>query len=354
MAIHREPHEQSGFVRPVPHASLPQHRIVWVVFDELSYDQIVDHRQAGINLPAFDRLRAESLIFSHVQPAGYFTGLVLPSLLTGKTVISERSNLDGDLSVKTESGWAKLNADQSIFADVHAKGWSTGVAGWYNPYCRTYGAELDRCDWIYSAPTPGGFDPRKSVWTNAFAPIRQLFLEAIGRTDPAYSDTAAHTSDYRQLMDWSHQLLADENTRFVFLHLPIPHPPNIYSRQTGTLGATGSYLDNLVLADSALSEVMQWIAATKSAPLTTLVICSDHSWRVPMWSKNGIWTAEDERASQGKFDPRPVLMVHLPEEKAPYTISQPFMAIKEHDLIENLLTTEPTPQSLLAWISTQQ
>ena len=229
-----------------------------------------------------------------------------------------------------------------------------GYAGWYNPYCRTYGAQLDRCYWIYSTPIPGGFDPRKNVLANAFAPIRQMLLGMIGHSDPSSSDTAAHTSDDRQLMDWSHQLLADEDIRFVFLHLPIPHPPNIYNRHTGTLGTTGSYLDNLVLADSALSEIMQWIATTKSAPLTTLVICSDHSWRVPMWSKNRIWTIEDEKASQGKFAPRPVLMVHLPGEKKSYTISQPFWAIKEHDLIENLLTTEPTPQSLKAWIATQR
>jgi hypothetical protein len=350
MAIHPERHEESGFIRPVPKANLPQRRIVWVVFDELSQDQVFDHRQSSIDLPAFDRLRAESLTFTNVQPAGYYTGLVVPSLLLGRDVTGERSNLDGQLSVKTAEGWTNLLADQSIFADAQRRRWTTGVAGWYNPYCRTYATRLDRCDWIYSDPLPGGFDPRNSVSANVFAPIRPLLLAMTGHSNPSPSDTFVHTSDYSQLMNWSHQLIADEDIQFVFLHLPIPHPPSIYNRHSRTLGVAGSYLDNLVLADNALSEIVQWIAATKSASQTTLVICSDHSWRVPMWSKNAIWTAEDERASHEKFDPRPVLMVRLPGETEPYTISQPFFAVKEHDLIQDLLKTEPTSQTLKAGI----
>jgi hypothetical protein len=351
MAIHPEPHEESGFIKPVPHAALPLHRIVWVVFDELSQDQVADHRQPGVDLPAFDRLRAESLTFTKVRPAGYYTGLVLPSLLLGKIVTAERSNLDGQLSVKTAQGWTNLLANESIFADAQRQGWRTGVAGWYNPYCRTYASQLDRCDWLFSSPLPGDYDPRKSVLANVFAPLRQPLLGIMGDNDPSASDTVEHTSDYRQLMEWSHQLIADEDIRFVFLHLPVPHPPGIYDRRTLKLGAQGSYLDNLVLADSALSKIMQWIAATKSAPLTTLVMCSDHSWRVPMWSKSVIWTAEDDRASRGKFDPRPVLIVRLPGETKPYDVSQPFSAVKEHDLVESLLKTTPTPEALKAWAS---
>jgi hypothetical protein len=354
MAIHPEPHEPSGFVRSVSPAALPQRRIVWVVFDELSQDQVFDHRQPGIELPAFDRLRSESVMFSDVRPAGYYTELVLPSLLWGKTVTGERSNLDGELAVKSARRWVKFPADRSVFADARRDGWTTGVAGWYNPYCRTYASELDWCQWQLSTPIPGEYSPQESIAWNIFAPVRKPFLRLIGRRYRTPANAVVHASDYSQIMDWSHQLIADENVRFVFLHLPIPHPYGIYNRRTGVLGADGSYLDNLVLSDIAMSQLAQWIAATKSASMTTLVVCSDHSWRVPMWSKTPGWTAEDERASAGRFDRRPVLIMHLPGETQPEAIAQPFAALKEHDLIENLLEMPPTPGSVEAWAGAQR
>jgi Sulfatase len=353
-AIHPEPHEQPGFARVVPQAVKPERRVVWVVFDELSQDQLTDHRQPGIDLPAFDRLRSESVTFSNVQPAGYYTELVLPSLLWGNIVKGERSNLDGQLSVKTNNGWQRFPADQSIFADAHRAGWSTGVAGWYNPYCRTYAAELDRCRWLLSTPIPGEYSPQQSVVWNVFAPVRKSVLRLVGHKFRAPTNAVVHASDYSKMMDWSHQLIDDEDVRFVFLHLPIPHPYGIYDRRTAQMGVEGSYLDNLVLADSAMSQIMQWIDSTQSAAETTLVVCSDHSWRVPMWRKTPGWTAEDEAAAKGRFDTRPVLMVRLAGETQPQAISQAFPALKEHDLVETLLKGSPTPDALGAWALAQR
>ena len=46
-------------------------RIVWLLFDELSYDQTFEHRFPGLAMPAFDQLRGKSFLFQDVQPAGY-------------------------------------------------------------------------------------------------------------------------------------------------------------------------------------------------------------------------------------------------------------------------------------------
>lgn len=354
MAIHREPHEVPGFRRAIPKASLPQQRIIWVVFDELSQDQVFDHRQPGLNLPAFDALRANSVMFSDVNPAGYFTELVLPSLLWGKTVTGERSNLDGVLSARTEQGWARYPADQSIFADARRAGWTTGVAGWYNPYCRTFAAELDSCEWRLSTPIPGEYSPQEGIAWNILAPVRKSFLRLIGRKYRTPSNAVVHASDYTQIMDWGRQLIADEDVGLVFLHLPIPHPYGIYNRRTGALGVEGSYIDNLALSDIALSQIEKWIDATKSSPMTTLIVCGDHSLRVPLWSKTPDWSAEDKQASGGLFDPRPALIVHLPGETQPETISQPFAALREHDLVEKLLKSPLAPDTLDVWARSQR
>ena len=64
-------------------ASAEHNRILWIVLDELSYRQIYEHRYPGLKLPAFDRLAAVSTVFTRTVPAGYFTDIVLPSLMTG-------------------------------------------------------------------------------------------------------------------------------------------------------------------------------------------------------------------------------------------------------------------------------
>jgi hypothetical protein len=354
MAMRPEPHEQPTFVRPVTQAALPQRRIIWLLFDELSQDQVIDHRQPGIQLPELDSFRSQSVMFSDVQPAGYYTELVLPSLILGKRITGERSDLQGQLSVKTtDMGWHKFPVDESIFAAAQRSGWPSGVAGWYNPYCRTYASVLNWCAWTLTTPLPGEYSPDQSVLLNAFAPIRRSTLRLIGQKQHVPSSAQNMASDDSEIMQWSHELIDDENIRFLLIHLPVPHPGGYYNRHTGELGVAGSYLDNLVLADKTLGQLTQWINATHSAPQTTIILCSDHSWRVPMWRKSPQWTSEDERVSGNRFDPRPVLMVRFPDETTPRTIAQPFPALKEHNLIDALMHNAMSPSDLEAWAAQQ-
>jgi hypothetical protein len=72
-----------------------------------------------------------------------------------------------------------------------------------------------------------------------------------------------------------------------------------------------------------------------------------------MWSGVPGWTAEDQKASHGRFDPRPVLMVRLPGQSTPQTINQPFPALKEHDMIENFVQKPPAQSEFETWIAAQ-
>ena len=337
MAIRPEPHDIQKFVRAVPPARVPQRRIVWILFDELSQDQVFDHRQPGMPLPQLDQFRSQSVMFSDMQPAGYFTEDVVPSLLWGKVVAEIRSDLRGNLSVETSKRWQRFPAQQTLFADAQREGWSTGTAGWYNPYCRTYGASLDWCAWVARFSIAGNYLPEKPLLWNISAPLIRDELP----------NSVEHSKDYTDLMRWSHELIDDEKIGFVFLHLPLPHPGGFYDPKTGKLGVAGTYLGNLVLTDLSLGQLMQWISETKLASKTTVIVCSDHSWRVPQWRSR--FSQEEEKAADGKFDTRPVLMVHFPGEKTPEVVSKPFPAVNEHDLIESLLHQPMTATGLKDW-----
>ena len=135
----------------------------------------------------------------------------------------------------------------------------------------------------------------------------------------------------------SEALIRDQSIGFVFIHLSVPHPPGIYDRRPGHHRVNGTYIDNLALADRTLSQLMATLNATPLANKTAVIVCSDHSWRVPMWRLTATWTKEDEVASHGRFDPRPVLMIHFPGQQEEHVVPAPFASIGIHDIIERML-----------------
>jgi hypothetical protein len=309
-------------------------RIVWLLFDELSYDQTFDHRFAGLTMPAFDKFRSESVVFSNLKPAGYYTDRVIPSFFLGTPVENIRSTLDGEPQVKLAGSprWQAFDARATLFSDAQRLGWTTGVVGWYNPYCRILAGTLNYCFWRMGDGQADGALPDQPVWRNALAPLAES-----GRRwnhEPGFAQQK-HVQDHASIMPQAEALIRDQSVNFVFIHLPVPHPPGAYDR--AHLGRTGSYIDNLALADKSLGELLTTLAGTAMAAKTTVIVCSDHSWRVPMWRSTPVWTKEDEAASHGRFDPRPVLMIHFPGQQTEQAVTWPFDEIRIHEMIETLL-----------------
>jgi hypothetical protein len=346
-----QPHDRLAFSTPVAKQAVPHRRVVWLLFDEASYDQIFDHRQPGLDLPSFDRLHAASTTFSDVTPAGYMTEEVLPSLLLGQPVQQIRSTKAGDLLLRhTRDGeWQTFDPGATLFADAQRQHLTTGLVGSYNPYCRLLPDQLNLC-WtqllLFGDHLSGDKTTLQNVIAPAYATVARTFHMPI-------EHTPTDAEKFHSLVDAANALVANEDIDFAFVHLPVPHPPGLYHRSTGRLAPGGSYIDNLALADRTLGELEATLAKTASAPMTTLIVSSDHSWRVPMWRNAIGWTKEDEHASGGRFDTRPLLMVQLPGQSQPQTIAQPFPALKEHDMIGNFLRSPSTQQELDAWIAKQ-
>lgn len=341
VALHAPPQTLSSFTRPnLPPDPPSSNRVVWILFDELSYDQVFDHRQPDVHLPHFDQLRDQSISFSDIQPAGYFTEIVIPALFSGRELSGIRSSLQGGLYVR-ETGtlrWKRFDPNATIFHDAQQLGWSTGIAGWFNPYCRILSSVLDSCYWESINPFYHRLSDQKSTLANALdLPLDLFFSRLRGPSPGSLTVGDTHTQEYRHVINAAAALMRDESIRFVFIHLPVPHPPGIYDRRTGTYNAHGTYLDNLALSDQALSILLDALKKTASAGRTTLIVSSDHSWRVGMWRIDAAWTKEEQLASDGKFDPRPVLLIHFPQESTAETKPQPFAEIKTRELIDAML-----------------
>lgn len=351
LSFARQPQDQLVFTKTIPKQIAPHRRIVWLLFDEMSQDQLFDHRWPGLEMPNFDRLREKSATFGNVTPDGYYTEEVLPSLLLGQPVTAIKSSVVGELFVRHRRGaaWRAFDGNSTLFADAQRLRQTTGLVGTYNPYCRLLAQQLDSC-WTQLLLFDDHLAGQKSTFVNVVAPMTAAWRRTFHLP---VEHTPTNTEKFDAMMIAAQNLIRNEDIDFVFIHLPIPHPPGTYDRRTGRIVAAGSYLDNMALSDKTLGTLQAALAQTSSAAMTTLIVSSDHSWRVPLWRNAIGWTAEDEKASQGRFDSRPMLMVHLAGETTPLTMDRAFPALAEHDLVERLFAGPLTDDELLKWASTR-
>jgi hypothetical protein len=191
---------------------------------------------------------------------------------------------------------------------------------------------------------------KRSALQNASAPVAR----SIRRLLPSHDANSAdfHVRDAQGVIAPAEALIRDEQIGFVFIHLAVPHPPGVYDRRMQQVRG-GSYLDNLALADVDLGSLLQAIASTRSAANTTTMICSDHSWRIPIWRSSAGWTNEDEQLAKGGFDPRPVLLVHFPGEEQGSAISEPVDSLVMHEILQETLRGSIRVQKdFVVWRST--
>ena len=348
-----------------------QTRIVWLILDELSYRQIFPGRQPGLALPSFDRLASTSTVFTHTQAAAEYTRIAVPSLLTGLPLTATAPTADGQHLLLRPRGAGHrrtLDPADTVFADVGNTGLPTGIAGWYEPYCRLLPRVLNKCFWTYRDDLPEGLSAGASFTANVLAPLRTVakaarLLGDLVQTTPQEDqagrlDVARHAADYRDLYAAGDRLLQKQHTGLLLLHMPIPHPWGFYDRRTASFPPyRTSYLDNLVLADLYVAHIRRLMEADGTWNGTTLIVMGDHGWRAhDVWRPSGFWTTEEERASQGgTLSDRPALFLKLPGQQIPAFLNTPFVAWRTRALINALIAGKlQTPKDLKQWIEKAQ
>ncbi len=358
--------------------SIQPHRIIWVVMDELSYQQVYDRRFPGLELPAFDAMATQSTVFTNVQPPNINTEVVLPGLLVGKPFDRIRTPLNGQLWMGSERNgtWDRFDQHDTVFQDAHDAGYGTAVAGWYNPYCRLMPKVLDQCSWFSHSFTLNGMTPAGTVLSNTLAPYDNAF-ELIASVAPYRLRSyllnllhvplrevrwaSGHIRDYQLLYDASDKLLRDPSAGFVLLHLPIPHGRGIYNRRAGEFTtSTSSYIDNLALTDKCLAGIRATLQQTGQWDSSTVVVMGDHSWRTtswrdPKWMDTYAWTPEDEAASHGgEYDKRPAYIVKLPGQTTAARVDTPFSLVNTRQLFDAVLSHRiNSVADLTAWAASK-
>lgn len=353
---------------PLP-AAAPHHpRIVWIVFDEMDQRLTSANKPEGVRMPAWDRLRSQSIVASRAVPPFNRTVVSIPALLTGRRFTDATPAGPTDLLLESPDSpqrvsWSEL---PTVFTRARELGWTSGVVGWYHPYGRILGSQLNFCRWL---PTSQAFigiayvqsldilPATAALWSQQFDTSRSAVVP--GRTFTRFDLTASDfaRADHARLTFALHSqalaALRNPNLHLLFLHYSIPHAPGIWDREADreSLSRTRNYADNLVLVDHYLTDIIKTVDEMQSEAPVTLIISSDHPHHTT-WTDTTFVTAEDARMQSSPFSP---FLVHFPGQIQSFEHPKLFPTLSTHDLILALIRGEiATPSQLLAWMASRE
>jgi Sulfatase len=329
-----------AFAHPIPTPPANKQRLVWILFDELAYKYTFETRDPSLHLPAFDRLRQMSTLYTNVTPIAYRTTHVVPGLMLGRDVTDVEYTPDDEYLVRIDSGsWQQFNPYASLFGMASRRGLTTSIVGWYIAYCPVFARVATECYWSNEdAQDRGPTSLKASFASNVWFPLR-IMVEQLVRPGRAWADVDRwnaddHINSVKDVSQHALQTLATSQADILYLHIPSPHPPEFWNRRTARFATGGSYLDSLDYTDRLLGRMLDTLEKQPRWASTMLIVQGDHSWRTKMWRPLPGWSAEDERISHGgQWDPRPLLVIHDPGQSRPGTVVAPTSIMHVHDAV---------------------
>ena len=268
MASHkpRAPISQAVYSHPRP-------PVVWIVFDEWDFDLTFAREDAAV-FPEIDRLSRQSVFFEHAKAAGKVTLVAIPSLLTGIPVLDFRALNASTGKLKNEAFPGNV---ETIFDVAAREGYRSSIVGWYHPYCRLFGEQLESCYWDQSAMPV--LVPHSDPFRKAVAMLRESvdleYLPGIGVSNTIQR----HIGRYEPMLKESERVAVRKGAAFSFLHLPVPHPPFFDHQHHQIPASPQTYVNGLQRADEALGRIRQHMEQAGVWDEALVVVTSDHPYR---------------------------------------------------------------------------
>lgn len=334
----------------------PAGRVVWIIFDEMDYHAAFGTVTPEVPLPEFSRLQGQSLVATNAYPPADSTMLSLPAFITGRMVVKAKPVHSSELTLNFEGSdeyvaWSK---QPNVFERAREIGVNTALLGWYHPYKRIIGNTLNRCA-VYDADT---VSLPVSMLLNVNRALERTLLGE--RAMPLTIQLAKwsrqrHIEAFVDSLAEAERLAANPEFGLVLLHLPVPHPPGIYSRETAEFDYQGesSYFDNLALADRTLGDIRKAMEDAGLWDGSVVLASSDHWWRPTIWQSLHVWTAEDNRFAlpEGQLDYRVPFLLKMPGQSAEIDYNTRFNTIHSQELLIEILRGEvKDAEAAIRWL----
>jgi len=268
----------------------PPPNVYLVVFDEWSYERSLD--EAGnwrADLPHLAALARTSDVYTDAHSLASHTDISLPRLLfqTDQEFTRKRGVpgfLDG------QGQWTPTPLITGLFGRAKNAGLHTFMVGWYHPYRRMFGDQVDfsyshcQYDWFGSSFAGRTMYHGWQIVGRWFPPAgvaNDLWLKwgarLYARTQPSRT-SRIHELTRRIITS------VDASTLGVF-HYPVPHRPFVFDGSSQVRkplfdpSSEKGYIGNLGYMDLLLGELVADLRRAGKFDSSWLIVTSDHTWR---------------------------------------------------------------------------
>lgn len=246
----------------------PTIRLVIIVFDSLDLNAFYHGSTNDLPLEQFNVLKTSSLFAMNAYPPSAHTEESIPALATGSVSLTP----------------PKGRIYPSIFSDATSLRLKTAITGWVLDYHLWFGQDAYLCSWLPHGQPLSGYLSDDTIY-QAIALSENLPLVArlglhnrMNVARPVFPTARWHAEQTKRIISTAMDYLGNEDLGLIFLHMPIPHLPCIYSREKNDYspGINCSYLDNLALVDLTIKRFFDEVDRTGLSENTVMIITGDH------------------------------------------------------------------------------
>ncbi len=321
------------------------------VFDEWSYARSTSGGELRPELPNLRRLAEHSIAFRNARSPAGDTYRSLPMIIYQTALYRElpRVFIARDGEERVTAAVPGPSRPESLFGLARDHGYNTALVGFYLPYRKMLGADLDRCRAYPFYPQGRSFPERMLLaglenlrfWVDPVSPVafRLLYARVFVRHWLSVRDRMQE--DVRELIE-----RFPDNT-LALVHWLLPHAPYVFGEDGSfrgplrvdfrkarnddddrMLGSAEDYLRNLRYMDAFVGDVVARLRAAGRYDDALLVLTSDHGWRY-----------ETEAAYLAGPDPvRHVpLLVKMPRQRTARVVDAEFPATRLRPLVEMVI-----------------
>jgi hypothetical protein len=303
--------------------------VLFFVFDEWSFPRTIEGGEYRAELPNLRKLAGKSFDFHNTSSVSAQTKRSLPAIIYQTDQTFQIENGEAYWSDSTRRVAAAEVA--SIFRSMKQLGYGTLMHGFYLPYPRILGDDLDYCRTWPFYPQGGPF-----VETMFLAAARNTQYLADPLTQGKRGNLQARLESrwwFEQNHQYRDQAIAliekSPDSLFCFFHWPLPHGPFVFETDgsyrgsyrgrggnfPGLHGNPEDYERNLQYQDRILGEVVDRLETCGKFDRALLVMTGDHAWRYDPRDDVTLW----------KSDPafrRVPLLIKLPGQSSRHIVQK--------------------------------
>ena len=318
-------------------------KTIYLLFDELDYRVFLEetkNKVEGVELKNFEHLKETTLFFTDMRHTANNTNEAIPLITTGYKTTAITTASKNDLNIDSIGLWSESNHIFRIFKNATQR---ISIIGDYHPYCRIFHEFTDHCGYRHKKQTLGGI-------------LTIMLIETLPSSLIPIKKRASHIQNHQKIEQETLNALRSDNLDFIFVHHPyLPHFPIIYDAKSQQYNYSLyssvaeriihrirgdetklDYADNLQLTDVFVEKVLRVLKEEDIWDTSTLVIGTDHRWRLP---------------DDGKLFDNVPFLIKLPMQTTGHQYHKKIDLTKVKPILEQIaIKRNNTVEGLSAWL----